>query len=39
MVVKTKEYFEKTKHVKNKFYVDKEVQDIEKEFYLIKRNH
>ena len=41
MVVKIKEYFEKTKHVKKNdkskkiFYVDKEMYDIMKEFYLI----
>ena len=40
MVVKVKEYFEKTRHVKlttnlkGTFYVDKEIQDIMKEFYL-----
>ena len=46
MVVKIKEYFEKTRHVKNNdkckrniLYVEKEIQDINKEFYLIKRNH
>ena len=45
MVVKVKEYFEKTRQVKNNdkckkntFYEDKEMQDIMKEFYLIKRN-
>ena len=44
MVVKVKEYFEKTRHVKktinlkNVFYVDKEMQDIIIEIYLIKRN-
>ena len=44
MVVKVKESFEKTRHVKNNkklkntFYVVKEIQDIMKEFYLTKRN-
>ena len=45
MVVKVKEKFEKTRHVKNNdkskkniFYKDKEMQDIIVEFYLIKRN-
>ena len=44
MDVKVKEYFEKTRHVKtidkskNIFYVDKEMQDVMNEFYLIKRN-
>ena len=38
MAVKVKESFEKTRQVKNTFYVDKEMQDIMKEFYLIKRN-
>ena len=43
MVVKTKESFEKTKQVKNNdkfrkvFFVVKEIHDITKEFYLIKR--
>ena len=42
MVVKSKEYFEKTRHMKkttnirNTFYVDKEIQYIMKEFYQIK---
>ena len=44
MVVKVKEYFEKTIHIKkttnlkSTFYADKEMQDIIKEFYQIKRN-
>ena len=44
MVVKVKEYFEKTEQVKNNenlrntFYVDKEMQDIMKKYYQIKRN-
>ena len=44
MVVKVKENFEKTRHVKNNgkskntFYVEKEIQDIMNEFYLIERN-
>ena len=44
MVVNVKESFEKTRHVKmttnlrNTFYVDKEMQDIMIEFYLVKRN-
>ena len=45
MVVKVKETFEETRRVKNNdkskkntFYVDKEIQDIMIEFYLIKRN-
>ena len=44
MVVKVKQYFEKTKHVKktinlkNIIYEDKEIQDIMKNYYLIKRN-
>ena len=43
MVVKVKEYFEKTRYVKkttnlkNTFYVDKEIQDIKKQ-YQIERN-
>ena len=42
MVVKVKKKFEKTRHVKNNdkskkfFYVDKEMQDIMIELYLIK---
>ena len=45
MVVKVKEYFEKTRHVKNndksKKYIlcGQKVQDIKKEFYPIKTNH
>ena len=44
MVVKTKEWFEKTRHVKkmtnlkNFSYEDKEIKEIMNEFYLIKRN-
>ena len=44
MVVKVKETFEKTKHIKkmtnlrSASYVDKEMQDIMKKFYQIKRN-
>ena len=44
MVVKIKKYFEKTKHVKNNdkskntFYEDKEIQNIMKKYYEIKRN-
>ena len=38
MIVKVKEKFEKTRHVKNIFHEDKEMTDIMKEFYLIKRN-
>ena len=38
MVVKVKEYFEKTREVKNAFYEDIEIQDIMKEFYQIKGN-
>ena len=44
MVVKVKEHFEKTRHIKkmanlkNTFYEDKEIQNIMKEFYQIKRN-
>ena len=44
MVVKVKEYFEKTRqlktttNLKNTFYEDKEILDIMKEFYQIKRN-
>ena len=44
MVVKVKVVFEKTRHVKktrnlkNIFYVDKEMHDIMKEFYLIQGN-
>ena len=43
MVIKVEEYFKMTKHVKNsdkftkKFYVEKEIQDIMKKFYLIKK--
>ena len=37
MVVKEKEYFEKT-NLKNTFYEEKEMQDIKIDFYLIKRN-
>ena len=37
MFVKVKEKFEMTRHVKNIFYEDKEIQDIMKEFRLIKR--
>ena len=44
MVVKVKEYFEKTRQVKNNdkskkyFYEDIEIQDIMKKNYQIKRN-
>ena len=38
MVVKVKEKFEKTRHVKNMFYGDKEIKGVMIEFYLIKRN-
>ena len=45
MVVKVKESFEKTRQVKNNdkskkyiFYEEKEIPDIMKEFYQIKRN-
>ena len=44
MVVKVKEFFEKTRHVKNNdksknmFYVEKEIQDIMNDFYLKKRS-
>ena len=38
MFVKVKEKFEMARHVKNIFYVDKEMQDIMIEYYLIKRN-
>ena len=45
MVVKIKEYFEKTRHVKNNekskkyiFFEEKEIQDIMKKYYQIKRN-
>ena len=44
MVVKVKEYFEKTRLIKitinlrNTFYLDKEIQDIMKKFFQIKRN-
>ena len=38
MVVKVKEFFEKTRQVKNTFYVDKEIQDIMKKYYQTKRN-
>ena len=44
MVVKVKEPFEKTRHIKNNdrskkntFYVDKEMLDIMKKYYQIKR--
>ena len=43
MVVKVKDYFEKTRHVKNNekykntFYVEKETQDIMIEYYLKKK--
>ena len=45
MVVKVKEKFEKTRHVKkminlkSTFYEDEEMQDTMIEFYLMKRNH
>ena len=44
MVVKIKENFEKTRHVKkttnlkNTSYVDREMQDIMNEYYQTKRN-
>ena len=38
MVEKVKEFFEKTKQVKNTFCVDIEMQDIMKKYYQIKRN-
>ena len=44
MVVKSKESFEKTRHIKNNdkskntFFEDKEIQDIMKKYYQIKRN-
>ena len=43
MVVKVKEYFDKTRHAKNndkskKFYEDKEMQHNMNEYYQIKRN-
>ena len=44
MVVKLKEYFEKTRRLKNNnkskntFYEDKQIQDIMKKYYQIKRN-
>ena len=44
MVVKVKESFEKTRHIKNNdkskntFYVDKEMLDIMKKCYQIKKN-
>ena len=38
MVVKVKEKFEKTRHGKETFYEQKELQDIMIESYLIKRN-
>ena len=40
MVVKSKEYFQKTRNIKNndKSYEDKEIQDFMKKYYLIKRN-
>ena len=44
MVVKIKEHFEKTRNIKNNdkskslYYEDKEIQDIMKKHYLIKRN-
>ena len=44
MVVKSKEYFEKTRQVKKMmtnrksiFYEDKEIQDIMKKYYQIKK--
>ena len=37
MVVKVKKSFEKT-NLKSIFYVDKEIQDIMKKYYQIKRN-
>ena len=37
MVVKIKAFFEKTRHIKNIFYVDIEIQDIMKKYYQIKR--
>ena len=36
MVVKVKEFFEKTRQVKNIFYEDKETQDIMKKYFQIK---
>ena len=44
MVVKVKNFFEKIRHAKkndkpkNTFYEDKEMQDIMKQFYLLKRS-
>ena len=44
MVVKVKEYFEKTRHIKNNdkfkniFFEDIEIQDIMKKYYQMKRN-
>ena len=44
MVVKVKDSFEKTRHVKkttnqkNAFYVERETQNIMNDFYPIKRN-
>ena len=44
MVVKVKKFFEKTRHIKNKdkskntFYEEKEIHDIMKKYYQIKRN-
>ena len=43
MVIKIKEYSEKTRHIKNNdkskkyIYVDKKIQDIMKKYYQIKR--
>ena len=39
MAVKVKEYFEKTRNVKNKFYVDKEIQDIIKKLSNKKKSY
>ena len=45
MVVKVKEKFEKTRHVKNNdkskntFYVEEEMKDITMEVHQLKRNH
>ena len=38
MVVKIKEFFEKSRQLKNTSYEDKEMQDIMKKYYQIKRN-
>ena len=44
MVVKVKEYYEKTRHVKNNdksektFYEEKEIQDVMGKYYQIKRD-